>query len=106
MTLATLALYRGLAEGVSQARSVRGYPEWFFTLGQGDVLGVPTQLWIWAAAILVCAVVLARTTVGRTLYAMASTRPPPGSPASGRGHEARDLHLLGLHGRSSPPGSS
>ena len=70
MTLATLALYRGLAEGVSQARSVRGYPEWFFTLGQGDVLGVPTQLWIWAAAILVCAVVLARTTFGRTLYAM------------------------------------
>ena len=44
-TLATLALYRGLAEGISQARSVRGYPEWFFVLGQGEVLGVPTQLW-------------------------------------------------------------
>src|SRR3712207_5492285 len=66
MTLATLALYRGLAEGISQARSVRGYPEWFFMLGQGEVLGVPTQLWIWAAAILVCAVVLARTTFGRS----------------------------------------
>ena len=26
-TLATLALYRGLAEGISQARSVRGYPD-------------------------------------------------------------------------------
>src|SRR5262245_56324718 len=36
-TLATLALYRGLAEGISQARSVRGYPEWFFILGQGEV---------------------------------------------------------------------
>jgi rhamnose transport system permease protein len=68
MTLATLALYRGLAEGISQARSVRGYPEWFFTLGQGDVLGVPTQLWIWAAAILASAVLLARTTIGRALY--------------------------------------
>jgi rhamnose transport system permease protein len=68
MTLATLALYRGLAEGVSQARSVRGYPEWFFTLGQGDALGVPTQLWIWAAAILASAVLLARTTFGRELY--------------------------------------
>ena len=45
-TLATLALYRGLAEGISQARSVRGYPDWFFVLGQGEVLGVPTQLWI------------------------------------------------------------
>ncbi len=37
MTIATLALYRGLAEGVSQAHSVRGYPEWFYVLGQGDV---------------------------------------------------------------------
>ncbi|MFN9942508.1 MAG: ABC transporter permease, partial [bacterium] len=40
-TLATLALYRGLAEGISQARSVRGYPEWFFFFGQGELLGVP-----------------------------------------------------------------
>ena len=36
MTIATLALYRGLAEGVSQAHSVRGYPEWFFFFGQGE----------------------------------------------------------------------
>ena len=67
-TLATLALYRGFAEGISQARSVRGYPEWFFTLGQGHVLGVPTQLWLWAAAIVVAYVVLSRTTFGRALY--------------------------------------
>ncbi len=45
-TLGTLALYRGIAEGVSQARSVRGYPDWFYVLGQGQVLGVPTQLWL------------------------------------------------------------
>jgi rhamnose transport system permease protein len=70
MTLATLALYRGLAEGISQARSVRGYPEWFFQLGQGEVLGVPSQLWILVVAILAAAVVLARTTFGRSLYAI------------------------------------
>jgi rhamnose transport system permease protein len=70
MTLATLALFRGLAEGISQARSVRGYPEWFFVLGQGEVLGVPTQLWILAVAVLVFWVVLARTTFGRSLYAI------------------------------------
>ena len=69
-TLATLALYRGLAEGISQARSVRGYPDWFFTLGQGELLGVPTQLWLLLAAILVFGVLLARTTFGRTLYAI------------------------------------
>jgi rhamnose transport system permease protein len=70
MTLATLALYRGLAEGISEARSVTGYPEWFFVLGQHDVLGVPTQLWILAAATIVTGIVLARTTFGRALYAI------------------------------------
>lgn len=70
MTLASLALYRGLAEGISQARSVRGYPEWFFRLGQGEVFGVPTQLWILLSAILVVGVVLARTAFGRCLYAI------------------------------------
>jgi rhamnose transport system permease protein len=68
-TLATLALYRGLAEGISQARSVRGYPEWFFVLGQGEVLGVPTQLWIFLACALVAAIVLGMSTFGRATYA-------------------------------------
>jgi rhamnose transport system permease protein len=72
MTLATLALYRGLAEGISQARSVRGYPEWFFHLGQGELLGVPTQLWILLVATVVAAVALARTSFGRMLYAIGS----------------------------------
>jgi rhamnose transport system permease protein len=70
MTLATLALYRGLAEGISQARSVRGYPDWFFVLGQGQVFGVPTQLWLVVIAVIVFWVVLARTTFGRSLYAI------------------------------------
>jgi rhamnose transport system permease protein len=70
MTIATLALYRGLAEGVSQAHSVRGYPEWFFFVGQGQWLGVPTQLWILLVAIVVAGVALDRTTFGRTLYAI------------------------------------
>jgi rhamnose transport system permease protein len=71
-TLATLALYRGLAEGISQARSVRGYPEWFYVLGQKDVLGVPTQLWVLLFAAIVASVILAYTTWGRTVYAVGS----------------------------------
>ena len=70
MTLATLALYRGLAEGISQARSVRGHPEWFFQLGQGDVLGVPTQLWILCVAIVLAWLLLSFTVFGRSLYAI------------------------------------
>lgn len=69
-TLATLALYRGLAEGVSEARSVRGYPDWFFVLGQGEVLGVPTQLWIFGIATVIAAFILGYTTFGRATYAI------------------------------------
>jgi rhamnose transport system permease protein len=72
MTIATLALYRGLAEGVSQARSVRDYPDWFYFLGQGSVFGVPTQLLILIVLVVVFGVVLDRTTFGRTLYAIGS----------------------------------
>lgn len=71
-TLATLALYRGLAEGISQARSVRGYPDWFFTLGQGEFLGVPTQLWVFALLALIAAIILGLSTFGRATYAIGS----------------------------------
>ena len=71
-TLGTLALYRGLAEGLSQARSVRGYPEWFYTLGQGEVGGIPTQLWLLAVVAIAGAIVLAFTTFGRVTYAIGS----------------------------------
>ena len=69
-TLATLALYRGLAEGISQARSVRGYPEWFFFFGQAEVLGVPFQLWILGVATLIAAIILGMTPFGRATYAI------------------------------------
>ncbi|MFZ4825838.1 MAG: ABC transporter permease [Phototrophicaceae bacterium] len=70
MTLATLAFYRGLAEGISRGRSARGYPEWFFQMGQGDFWGIPTQIWLLLIFTLLAGIVLARTTLGRTLYAI------------------------------------
>jgi rhamnose transport system permease protein len=70
MTIATLTLYRGLAEGVSQARSVRSYPEWFYFIGQEDLFGVPAQLWLLLIATIAAGIVLDRTTFGRALYAI------------------------------------
>ncbi len=69
-TLATLALYRGLAEGISEARSVRGYPEWFFFFGQGEVMGVPVQLWLLVAVAIIAAIILTYTPFGRATYAI------------------------------------
>lgn len=70
MTLATMALFRGLAYGVSQARSARGYPEWFYQYGQEDFLGIPTQLWFLIIGIIITAIILARTPFGRGIYAI------------------------------------
>jgi rhamnose transport system permease protein len=74
MTLATFAFYRGLAEGISQARSVRGYPDWFFELGQKNFLnyeyGIPNQLIIVVIATVIAAIILSRTIFGRGLYAI------------------------------------
>jgi len=70
MTLATLALYRGMALGISQARQARGFPDWFYQLGQRDLGGVPTQLWIVLVATVIIGVLLARTPFGRSIYAI------------------------------------
>jgi len=73
-TLATLALFRGLAEGIAQARSVRGYPDWFFVLGQKETevfsLGVPNQLFLVVIGIVGIGAALAWTPFGRSLYAI------------------------------------
>ena len=92
MTLATLALYRGLAEGISEARSARGYPEWFFELGQGEFLGIPTQLWLLIVAVIIFAIVLARTRLGRALYAIGNNE--TGARFSGL---TVDRHLLFIY---------
>jgi rhamnose transport system permease protein len=91
MTLATLALYRGLAQGISEARSVTGYPEWFFIFGQGRVAGLPTQLWLFIVMALVAAIILGRTTLGRALYAMGNN--PVGARFSGL-PVGRNLYLI------------
>jgi rhamnose transport system permease protein len=96
MTLATLALFRGLAEGISQARSVRGYPDWFFALGQGEVLGVPSQLWLLGASVLAFGVVLARTSFGRTLYAIGNNE--TAARFSGLPVDRAKLAIYGLSG--------
>jgi rhamnose transport system permease protein len=70
MTLATLALYRGLALWISEARSARNFPDWFYQLGQGSFLGVPTQIWFFVVFAILTAVLLSRTAFGRSLYAI------------------------------------
>lgn len=70
MTLATLALYRGMALGISQARQARGIPDPFDMIGQYQPFIMPTQAWLVLIAIIVVGVILARTPFGRSIYAI------------------------------------
>ena len=68
VTLATMAGFRGVALGMSQARSIRNFPESFLHLGQGYALGIPAQVWILAVAALLFHLALTRTAWGRSVF--------------------------------------
>lgn len=70
VTLATLAIYRGLALGISQARNYRDYPDVFYKLGQGYVGPVPVQFIVFVVFMLVFVLLLGRTVFGRAVYAL------------------------------------
>jgi rhamnose transport system permease protein len=72
VTLGTLSLFRGIAEGITHAAvNYTGFPTGFLAVGQGYLGGViPAQLPIFLAVFAVYAVLLHRSTIGRGLYAI------------------------------------
>jgi rhamnose transport system permease protein len=72
VTLGTLSLFRGLAEGVTRGvDNFTGFPDSFLFLGQGYLLGhVPSQLPVFILAAVAFWALLQRTTIGRGLYAI------------------------------------
>ena len=72
VTLGTFSLFRGLAEGLTGGvDNFTGFPASFLFLGQGYLWGiVPPQLLILVAIIIGYWVLLHRTAIGRSLYAI------------------------------------
>lgn len=72
VTLGTLALFRGVAEGVTEgAASYSGFPAAFHYLGQGYLGGVvPAQVPLLILAAIGFHVLLQRSAVGRSLHAI------------------------------------
>ncbi|MBI3855428.1 MAG: ABC transporter permease [Planctomycetes bacterium] len=72
VTLGSFSLFRGLAEGVTSATdNFTNFPDRFLFLGQGFFLGhLPAQLPVFAAAALGFWLLLHRTTLGRSLFAI------------------------------------
>lgn len=75
VTLATMALFRGIAMGLSQAQSVANLPASFQWLGQGDLFtvtvgsagsfSIPVPLLVLALTVILGALLLRRSWVGR-----------------------------------------
>ena len=72
VTLGTFALFRGIAEGMTEAAvSYTGFPSSFLHLGQGYLWGIiPVQLPIFLAVLLAYSVLLHRSVYGRAFYAI------------------------------------
>jgi rhamnose transport system permease protein len=73
-TLATMACFSGLALALSGGERITGFPTRFARMGQGDVLGVPCQLWLLALVSLFWGVLLHHSRMGRALYAIGDNR--------------------------------
>jgi ribose/xylose/arabinose/galactoside ABC-type transport system permease subunit len=72
VTLGTFSLFRGVAEGITEAAvNYSGFPPPFLALGQGYIGGViPAQLPIFLLVLTAYAVLLHRSVIGRALYAI------------------------------------
>src|SRR5919198_1960180 len=72
VTLGSLSLFRGLAEGITRgAVNYSGFPAGLLRFGQGYLWGaIPAQLPLFAAVVAAYAVLLHRSVIGRAWYAI------------------------------------
>ncbi len=71
VTLGTFSLFRGLAEALTGGtKSYTNFPESFLALGNGFVLGVPVQAWVFGVVAVGAWVLVHRTTYGRSFRAI------------------------------------
>jgi rhamnose transport system permease protein len=98
VTLGSLSLFRGIAEGITRgAENYSGFPQSFLKLGQGYLGGVvPVQFPILLAAILGYWVLLHRSAIGRTIYVIGFS--PSGARYAGIPAQRRVALLYFLSG--------
>jgi ribose transport system permease protein len=72
VTLGMLGIARGAVLVLTDASTVQPLPDSFGKIANGDFLGLPNLLWMFAAVVVVTAFVLRRTVFGRYIYAVGS----------------------------------
>ena len=70
VTLAMMLLVRGVANVISDQRTIHEIPMAFDTLGKGNFLSIPITVWLMFLLYLVAHFVMSRTAFGRQIYAV------------------------------------
>lgn len=70
ITLATMAVFRGVALALTRGRTIQGVPESFTSFVQGNVLGLPLPMCVFIVLAVATTVMLMHTPSGRFLYAI------------------------------------
>jgi ribose transport system permease protein len=72
VTLGTMTAVRGVALTLTQGIPISGLPKAFTVIGSGRTLGIPNPVLIMLALVLIFGFVLAKTKLGRYVYALGS----------------------------------
>jgi ribose transport system permease protein len=72
VTLGMLGIARGVVLVLTDASTVQPLPDSFGNIANGDFLGLPNLLWMFAIVVAITAFVLRRTVFGRYIYAVGS----------------------------------
>jgi ribose transport system permease protein len=72
VTLGMLGIARGIVLVLTDASTVQPLPDAFGNIANGDFLGLPNLLWMFAVVVVITAFVLRRTVFGRYIYAIGS----------------------------------
>ncbi|MDD3140092.1 MAG: ABC transporter permease [Lachnospiraceae bacterium] len=74
VTLATMNIGRGIARVYTGAKTIAVLDDQYTFWGAGSILGIPIQLYLIIAVIIVSAFILDRTNLGRHLYAVGGNK--------------------------------
>ena len=70
VTLAMMLLIRGIANVLSDQRTIHEIPVSFDVLGKGYLFGIPISVWLMFSLYAIAYFVMSRTTLGRQIYAV------------------------------------
>jgi ribose/xylose/arabinose/galactoside ABC-type transport system permease subunit len=70
VTIGTMVMLRGVIYVLSQGRPISGYPDGFYVLGQGTVMGIPLNTLLLVLLFVLAYLLMNRSRFGRYIYAL------------------------------------